>query len=74
MITPPQPGAYELGFRMSRRTGQSAPDVKVWVDDKLVITPELSGINPGNAANCIAGNCTQSTKPIMADLRRHKAA
>ena len=74
VITPPQAGAYELGFRMSRRTGQSAPDVKVWIDDKLVITPELSGINPGNAANCIAGNCTQSTKPIMltfADTKPH---
>jgi beta-glucosidase len=73
-ITPPVAGEYELGFRMSRRTGQSAPDVKVWIDDKLVVTPELSGINPGNAANCIAGNCTQSTKPIMltfADTRPH---
>ncbi len=68
VITAPKAGEYEIGFRMSRRTGQPLPDVKVWIDDKLVVTPALSGINPGNEANCVAGNCTQTTKPIMVNF------
>lgn len=74
VIVPPLPGAYEIGFRMARRQGQPAPDIKVWIDDALVVTPERSGITPNNAADCIAGNCTQSTKPIMlsfADTKPH---
>ncbi len=65
VLTPPTAGTYEIGFRMSRRTGQPPPNVKVWIDDKLVVTPELSGIDANNNAVCIAGNCSQNIKPIM---------
>ncbi len=74
VLTPPAPGTYEIGFRMSRRRGDAAPDVKIWIDGALVVTPELSGITAGQTALCVAGNCSQKTKPItvtFADTRAH---
>lgn len=74
VITPPKPGTYEIGFRMSARKDKPIPDIKVWIDDALVITPALAGINAGNTAVCSAGNCEQAMKKIefaFADTRPH---
>ncbi len=43
VITPPVAGTYQIGFRMAPRPGQPAPNIKVWIDDQLVVTPELVG-------------------------------
>jgi beta-glucosidase len=64
VITPPKPGTYEIGFRMQARKDKPIPDIKVWIDDTLVVTPELAGINAGNTAVCSAGNCDQVTRKI----------
>jgi beta-glucosidase len=65
VITPPAPGEYKLGFRMQTpRPGQPAPDVKVWVDGKLVVTPELSSAAGRDEAYC-GGACA---KPPMAPV------
>lgn len=65
VITPPAPGEYKLGFRMQTpRPGQPAPDVKVWVDGKLVVTPELASAAGRDEAYC-GGACA---KPPMAPV------
>jgi beta-glucosidase len=64
VITPPVAGTYKLGFRMQARAGQPAPDVKVWVDGKLVVTPELSQAAGTDAVYC-GGACA---KPPMAPV------
>ncbi|MDL2353792.1 MAG: glycoside hydrolase family 3 C-terminal domain-containing protein [Pseudomonadota bacterium] len=74
VIMPPTPGVYEIGFRMSARKDKPIPDIKVWIDDALVVTPALAGINAGNTAVCSAGNCDQLTKKIeftFADTAAH---
>ncbi|MGX4644335.1 glycoside hydrolase family 3 C-terminal domain-containing protein [Massilia sp. SYSU DXS3249] len=64
LVTPPKPGTYEIGFRMTARKDRPIPNIKVWIDDELVVTPELAGINAGNTAVCSAGNCEQRTNKI----------
>lgn len=64
VITPPKPGTYEIGFRMTARKDKPIPDIKVWIDGTLVVTPALAGINAGNTAICSAGNCDQLAKKI----------
>ena len=75
VITPPAPGKYEIGFRMvTPRPGQPAPDVKVWVDGKLVVTPEIVGITSGPPPKCNSGMCAQPGKPVeitFADTKPH---
>ena len=63
-ITPPKPGTYEIGFRMTARKDRPIPNIKVWIDDQLVVTPELAGINAANTAVCSAGNCEQKSNKI----------
>jgi beta-glucosidase len=65
VITPPAPGKYQIGFRMQNpRPGQPAPDVKVWIDGKLVVTPELAAAAGRDEAYC-GGACA---KPPMAPV------
>jgi beta-glucosidase len=65
VITPPAPGKYQIGFRMQTpRDGQPSPDVKVWIDGKLVVTPELSAAAGRDEAYC-GGACA---KPPMAPV------
>jgi beta-glucosidase len=65
VITPPAPGKYQIGFRMQTpRPGQPAPDVKVWIDGKLIVTPELSAAAGRDEAYC-GGACA---KPPMAPV------
>ncbi|MFC5463035.1 glycoside hydrolase family 3 C-terminal domain-containing protein [Massilia niabensis] len=64
LITPPTPGTYEIGFRMTARKDRPIPNIKVWIDDELVVTPELAGINAANTAVCSAGNCEQKSNKI----------
>ena len=74
VITPPAPGTYEIGFRMTARKDKSIPDIKVWIDGALVVTPALAGIGAGNTAVCSAGNCEQAAKKIsftFADTSAH---
>jgi beta-glucosidase len=74
VITPPKPGTYEIGFRMTARKDKPIPDIKVWIDDALVVTPALAGIDAGNTAVCSAGNCDQASKKIefaFADTKPH---
>ncbi len=75
VITPPVPGTYEIGFRMTTpRPGQPLPDVKVWVDDKLVVTPELAGVADGPTPKCNSGMCAQPAAPLtvtFADTNPH---
>ncbi|MEO7494207.1 MAG: glycoside hydrolase family 3 C-terminal domain-containing protein [Massilia sp.] len=74
VITPPKPGTYEIGFRMTARKDRPIPDIKVWIDGALVVTPELAGINASNTAVCSAGNCDQASKKIefdFADTKPH---
>ena len=75
VVTPPKPGRYEVAFRMVVRKDRPVPDIKVYVDDKLVITPALAGIGGANTAVCVAGNCDQKTDKIeldFTDTRPHK--
>ena len=58
VLTPPAPGDYQIGFRMLPRPGQPLPEVKVWIDDHLVVTPDKVGI-VANSAPCAPGNCEQ---------------
>jgi beta-glucosidase len=72
VITPPVPGTYEVGFRMTARKDRPIPNIKVWIDDELVVTPELAGIDAANTAVCSAGNCEQKSNKIefsFADTR-----
>ncbi|MEI9903361.1 MAG: glycoside hydrolase family 3 C-terminal domain-containing protein [Asticcacaulis sp.] len=76
VITPPAPGTYQIGFRMSTpRPGQPMPDVKVWIDGKLTVTPELSGVTNGQPPKCGSGMCAQPpVSPIevtFADTQPH---
>ncbi|TWI69783.1 beta-glucosidase [Pseudoduganella lurida] len=64
VIVPPKAGKYELGFRMVVPKDRPLPNIKVWIDDQLVVTPELAGIGAGNAAVCSAGNCQQKMNRI----------
>ena len=70
VITPPAPGAYGINFRMSTpRPGQPMPDVKVWIDDRLVVTPELAGIDDGAPPKCGSGMCAQPpAAPIVVNF------
>ena len=66
VITPPKAGVYEIGFRMSTpRPGQPMPNVKVWVDDKLVVSPELADVAGGATPTCNSGMCAQPAKPLQ---------
>jgi len=65
VITPPAPGKYQIGFRMQTpREGQPAPDAKVWIDGKLIVTPELSAAAGRDETYC-GGACA---KPPMAPV------
>ena len=70
VITPPAPGNYSIGFRMSTpRPGQPMPDVKVWIDGKLTVTPELAGVTNGQPPKCGSGMCAQPPmSPITVDF------
>jgi len=72
VLTPPKPGSYEIGFRMTARKDRPMPDIKVWIDDTLVVTPALAGIDAANTAVCSAGNCDQLTKKIRFDFNDTK--
>ncbi|MDV6333171.1 glycoside hydrolase family 3 C-terminal domain-containing protein [Asticcacaulis sp. 201] len=66
VLVPPVAGTYKLGFRMQPpRQGQPMPEVKVWVDGKLVITPELAQAAGKDQAYCGGGACAQ---PPMAPV------
>jgi len=75
VITPPAPGTYGIGFRMSApRPGQPLPDVKVWIDGKLVVTPALTGITDAPPPKCNSGMCAQPGQPVpvtLADTKPH---
>ena len=64
VVVPPKPGTYEIGFRMTARRDRPIPNIKVWIDDRLVVTPELAGITANNTAVCSAGNCQQMSNKI----------
>ncbi|WP_338760956.1 glycoside hydrolase family 3 C-terminal domain-containing protein [Massilia sp. METH4] len=64
VLVPPKPGKYELGFRMIVPRDRPLPNIKVWIDDELVVSPELAGIGAGNTAQCVAGNCQQRMNRI----------
>ncbi|MDI7775713.1 glycoside hydrolase family 3 C-terminal domain-containing protein [Asticcacaulis sp. EMRT-3] len=73
VITPPAPGKYEIGFRMTpSRPGQPQPDVKVWIDGKLVVTPELVGISSAPPPACNSGMCAQPGHPVEVDFKDTK--
>ena len=65
VIVPPKPGKYELGFRMIVPRDRPLPNIKVWIDDELVVSPEKAGIGAGNTAECVAGNCQQRMNKIL---------
>ncbi|QGZ38631.1 beta-glucosidase [Pseudoduganella flava] len=72
VLVPPRPGTYEIGFRMIVPRDRPLPNIKVWIDDELVVTPERAGIGVGNTAVCVAGNCQQKMNRIelaFADTR-----
>ena len=75
VITPPVAGAYKLGFRMSApRQGQPLPNVKVWVDGKLVVTPELSQAAGKDQAFCGDACAKPPMAPVditFADTKPH---
>ncbi|WP_443749951.1 glycoside hydrolase family 3 C-terminal domain-containing protein [Asticcacaulis solisilvae] len=59
VITPPAPGTYQIGFRMTTpmpRKGAPLPDVKVWIDDKLVLDPEIAGVT-ATPVPCASDSC-----------------
>ncbi|WBS05541.1 glycoside hydrolase family 3 C-terminal domain-containing protein [Pseudoduganella sp. SL102] len=64
VLVPPKPGQYELGFRMIVPRDRPLPNIKVWIDDELVVSPEKAGIGGGNTAECVAGNCQQRMEKI----------
>ncbi len=73
VFTPPAPGTYKIGFRMiAPLPGQPRPNVKVWVDDKLVVTPDMLSDPaelgmPNISANCPSTMClpvSKSAAPI----------
>lgn len=64
VLTPPTAGKYELGFRMIVPRDRPLPNIKVWIDDELVVSPEKAGIGAGNTAECVAGNCQQRMNRI----------
>jgi beta-glucosidase len=73
VITPPKPGTYEIGFRMTAHKDKPAPDIKVWIDGELVVTPALAGVD-AHSVVCSAGNCDQAAHKIefrFADTRPH---
>lgn len=68
VIVPPQAGTYQIGFRMvAPRPGQPMPNIKVWIDDKLVITPELA-LSDAATPKCNSGMCAQPGHPISVDF------
>ncbi|HVZ29586.1 MAG TPA: glycoside hydrolase family 3 C-terminal domain-containing protein [Asticcacaulis sp.] len=76
VITPPAPGTYKLNFRMvTPKPGQPLPNINVWVDGKLTVTPELAGVVKGPVAPCNSGMCAQPpAAPIevtFADTKPH---
>ncbi len=75
VLTPPAPGTYQIGFRMNTpRPGQPMPDVKVWIDDKLVVSPEIVGVASGTPPKCNSGMCAQPGQPVeitFADTNPH---
>jgi beta-glucosidase len=71
-ISAPQPGRYEIGFRLAARKGQPVPEVKVWIDDTLVFTPQRAGIDAANTAVCVAGNCDQKSSKVEFDFADDK--
>ncbi|MGZ3305561.1 MAG: glycoside hydrolase family 3 C-terminal domain-containing protein [Asticcacaulis sp.] len=75
VITPPAPGAYKIGFRMvTPRPGQPMPNVKVWIDEKLVVSPELQGVASGPVPACNSGMCAQpasASEITFADAAPH---
>ena len=68
VIVPPKAGSYQLGFRMvAPRPGQPRPNIKVWVDDKLIVTPEAA--LAGTAVpKCNSGMCAQPGHPVEIDF------
>jgi beta-glucosidase len=73
VITPPAPGVYQIGFRMTPpRPGQPEPNVKVWIDDKLVVSPELTGVTGAPPPTCNSGMCAQPGHPVEVTFRDTK--
>ena len=76
VITPPAPGKYQIGFRMTPpRPGQPEPDIRVWIDDKLVVSPELTGVTAAPPPGCNSGMCAQPGHPVevtFSDTKPHK--
>jgi len=74
VIVPPKTGSYQIGFRMvAPRPGQPAPNIKVWVDGKLVITPDIA-LSDAAIPKCNSGMCAQPGYPVevdFADTRPH---
>jgi beta-glucosidase len=69
VITPPAPGTYKLGFRMQTpKQGQPMPDVKVWIDGKLVVTPELAQAAGRDQAYCGGACASPPMAPVSIDF------
>ncbi|HEX8445956.1 MAG TPA: glycoside hydrolase family 3 C-terminal domain-containing protein [Sphingomonas sp.] len=77
VITPPAPGRYRIGFRMTTpypKAGGPMPDVRVWVDGKLIVSPALTGVTDPAPAPCTSSTCRQPGDPVdivFADTRPH---
>ena len=68
VIVPPKAGSYQIGFRMvAPRPGQPAPNIKVWVDDKLIITPDIA-LSGTAVPKCNSGMCAQPGHPVEVDF------
>ncbi len=64
VIVPPKAGSYQLGFRMvAPKPGQPAPNIKVWLDDKLIITPDIA-LTGTAVPKCDSGMCAQPGHPV----------
>ncbi len=75
VITPPAPGNYKIGFRMTApKPGQLKPDVKVWIDGKLVVTPDIAQAAGRELAYCGGACAVPPMTPIditFADNKPH---
>jgi beta-glucosidase len=68
VIVPPKAGSYQIGFRMvAPRPGQPAPDIKVWIDGKLIITPDIA-LAGAAVPKCNSGMCAQPGHPVEVDF------
>jgi beta-glucosidase len=70
-LIPPAPGRYRIGFRMTTpypKAGGPMPDVKVWIDGKLLVSPALAGVTDPAPPPCTAPGCRQPGDPIAIDF------